>query len=183
MTSDFYSTQIILRSENSAGVEKHPKPRAGFFHKQHSMLCTNFLTRRAAHARALSWHKFLERLVAASHRASAQGTVCHQPLCCRVLVAQKTEQQGKEGCLWATNARSWYLQPALQCSLAANPHSEFANATIFPLSLITLTTSVSGRHLPLPKAIAQRKFFPLQNPGLKADAAKFPPSQIKMISH
>lgn len=102
--------------------------------------------------------------------------------------SENREQQEKEGCLWATNVSGWCLQPALQHCCAAwqqrtIAHSEFANATIFLPSLITLTTSVLGRHLPLPKAIAQRKFFPLQNLGLKADTAKFPPSQIKMISH
>lgn len=72
------------------------------------------------------------------------------------------------------------LYPALQQRAIA--HSEFSNAAIFSPSLITVTTSLLGRYLPLPKAIAQR-FFPLQNLGLKADTAMLPPSQIKMISH
>lgn len=125
----FYSAQIILREENSAGVEAHPKPRAGFSHKYHSMLCTNFLIRRAAHARALSWLSPLEKLIAALHLASAQGTVCQQPLTsCQVLVAQKREQQGKEGYLWATKtAIGVCTQP---CSTAAQPGSKEPSPTL-----------------------------------------------------
>lgn len=142
--------------------------------------------RRAALARALSWLGPLERLLAASHLASAQGTVCHQPVTsCQV--AQKAESSKERKGVWVMNARNCCPHSALQRCCAwqqrAIAHSEFTTATISPLSLITLTTSLLGRYLPLPKAIAQRRFFPLHNLGLKADTARFPPSQIKIISH
>lgn len=133
---DLCSAQMILRGENSAGVEEHPKSRAGFFHKHHSMLCTNFLMRRAAHARALSWLSSLEGL---HHTLLVLRGLCATSLSppARCLWLRK-QQQGKEGCLWATNARSWCLHPALQQRAIA--HSEFTNATVSLWSLITLIT-------------------------------------------